>query len=253
MEPLKPTLKSFKDAVFGNDFPLALDQLTPIISGPLDSTGALSIAKVLPQIPLAHFTARGYQQRRIAILGGFSTQILTHLLRVTLLRYRIVTEFFETPFGLFENAIYGADPELTAFKPDLCYLCVGLDNLSWPQSHSIPDTAFETEIGRWSHLWEATFKLLQCPIVLNTFEEPMHRVLGNFEAKHPQSHTFRIRSLNLAIAQSAPHYVHLNDVNFLAAIHGRTRWRDETLYDLYKMPIAEPCWLAFTHSAASVI
>lgn len=185
-----------------------------------------------------------FLEKKIAILPGYSTQFLSKLLRVSLYEKKIFTEVLELEYGVYERALLSKDARLSSFAPDLAYFCVGTENIVYATP--------EEEAERWGQLWNEAHRFLQCTVVMNTFEEPMERVYGNFEAKYSKSKTAFIKELNSRLVEKAPSWVHFHDVNFLASYHGRKNWRDEKVYDLYKLPCSYGQLGAYSDSLAGV-
>ena len=236
---------SIKDLMNSAEFSRVILKIKTVTEGQKDPDFLLKYAKYLKQIPDDNFKKEGFLVKRIAILGGYATQFLASFIQLLLFRKNIFVVTSESDYGLYEQTIAFAGPDLIKFKPDICYFCVGTDNVDFRN--------LDAEIQRWLGLWSATRKYLNCEIVQNTFEEPANRVFGNLEFKLPLSPTYFIRKLNFELAEKAPEYVHFNDINFLAGYFGRKNWRDDKLFDVAKVPVSYDHLLNYAENTASVI
>ena len=240
-------MKELRELIAQTKYPEAIQKLTALLNRPLQSVDDLmGISKALERIPSEQFKAQGFQIRRLAILGGYTTHFIARLIQVELLRQKVFVETYESKFGLYEQVIYSKDSELVAFRPDVVFFCVGTENLDF-------GNGIDAEVRRWFEVCKSAHQLLGCEIILNTFEEPTHRTYANHELKRADSPGRFVKNLNLRLGESAPFYVHLNDVDFLSSRYGRQNWRDESLYDLSKMPVSFDLLPAYAESVSSVI
>lgn len=234
-----------KQLIEDQDFESALNNLVAVVGTQTDPDDLLYYSTLAEKIPLTAYRARGVLHKKIAILGGYSTQMISQLLRVELLKVGIIPTLFEAGYGTLESTVYSKDPELKAFAPDLCFFCVGVEHLG---SGSV-----EEEANRWAALWKETREFLGCEIIQNTFEEPRHLPYGNFELKAQASRLRFVRELNLKLGVLAPSYVHFNDIDRLASFVGRKAWRDDRLYDMAKFPVSHSHLVTYVKNAAAVI
>ena len=227
------------------DFESALSQLVTVVRREEDPDDLLYYSTLAEKIPVEAYVARGLLHKKIAVLGGYSTQMISGLLRVELLKRGIYPTLFEGEYGTLESLIYSRDPALKNFGPDLTFFCVGGEHLG--------TGTIDEEIARWMTLWRETRDFLGGEIIQNTFEEPRHLPFGNFELKAEASRLRFVRELNLRLGVEAPAYVHFNDVDRLASFVGRRAWRDERLYDMAKFPVAHAYLPMYVRNVATVI
>jgi FkbH-like protein len=205
----------------------------------------LMLARSLSKISIETFTDAGFLIKKIAVLSGYTFQVIQPWLQLHLLKRGIFAQLWVSQYGLYEEAILSQDPELQLFAPDLCYFYVGRDHLH----HEMP----ETEIERWLSLWKRAHHLLNCEIITNDFELQDAGAFGNYEVKYAKSTTNYILDVNRALALQAPPYVHFNGVSAMARFHGTKVWRDDRLYDISKIPVAEPFWTVYADNLAAVV
>ena len=71
-----------------------------------------------------------FAEKRIAILGGETTQNIKLVLELFLLNYGIRPEFYESEFNQYYEDGMFPKPELEAFGPDLIYVCTCVRNIT---------------------------------------------------------------------------------------------------------------------------
>lgn len=175
-------------------------------------------------------TQVGFLKKRFVILPGYSTQFLTKLFELSLLREKISASTFELEYGVFETAVRSKDARIKNFSPELCYFCVGTENFQFRKA--------KEEAARWLELCKLAHEWLGSSILINTFTEPVLRTNGSFDFKSDSSELNFVRDVNSILRREAPSYVHFFDIASLASFHGIKNWHDEKMYDLYKLPCA---------------
>jgi FkbH-like protein len=224
-------MTEIKKLILASKFKEALDLLDLELKNPYkksDHNFLLNHGQLLKKIPSVIFKERGLLTKKIAVLGGYTTEFLTPALRVNLYLRGIHAEVFEGEYGTLESSIRSRNSELFEFNPDLVYFCVGTQHVNFSN--------FESEVIRWQTLWMELRNLIPAQIIMNLFVEPIKRPFGHFELK-VKSDTQFIRNLNAALTKVAPNYVHFCDMNYVSAYHGKSRWFDYKLYDLVKVPV----------------
>lgn len=220
-----------------------LSELQARLSSAADVDEELAVGAELRGLPAAAFErcVRG----RLAVLTGYTSKWLVELVFAHALARGVHLETRETLYGLYEQALFARDPELVAFRPNVVYFCVGAEHLVLE--------SVAAEVERWRRAWEAARALFDCDVILNTFVEPAPRVYGNAELKIDGSRGRQIAELNLALADAAPSYVHLHDVNALALEHGRATMFDQKWFTLAKLPASMRCLPEYARSLAALL
>ena len=97
-------------------------------------------------------------KKRIAVLGGSTTNHIVSALELFLLNFGIEPEFYQSEYNQFyEDAVFG-DPELDSFDPDIIYIHTTSRNLTMlPES---PAESRERVQQRLNDLDEANRKEL---------------------------------------------------------------------------------------------
>ena len=220
------------------------DEVQGVLHGtwPTETDALLAVHAAFRRLPadqLSHLAPA-----RIAILGGYTTKFVTPLVQLFLARAGVLATMWEGDYGLAEQISH--DPAaLAAFNPDVVFLCVGTEHLDLANPSG--------EATRWKNIWRRLHESLSCDIVQNTFEPSAPRLYGSFDVRDPQSPVSIVRRINAAMIEDAPAYVHFNDVDGRAAHRGRAQWRDQTLYDMTKLPCAFDALPAYARSVSAVI
>lgn len=215
------------------------------LRGHHDSDLYQECASLLDQISVEERVLSGLVEKRVAFLGGYNTSLLTPLVRTSLFTKGIFIDAFESDYGALETLIHSGDSVLKEFCPDVICFCVGTEHLDFLDLHG--------ECARWIDLWSRAHVQFGADVVQNTFEEPLTRVFGNLEIKMRLSRTRYVRELNLQLADASPPYVHFHDIDALAALVGRSAFRDEKYYDLAKVPVSDRFLMEYAESLSSVI
>lgn len=189
--------------------------------------------------------------KKIAVLGGVTTNEIVSILELFLLNYGIEPSFYESEYnqyyqeGMFDNS------KLLAFAPDIIYVCTSWHNIElFPKVSDSMETASKLaleEFGRFKGLWESLRNRYGCEIIQNNFELPGYRLLGNQDAYHPGGKVRYVNCLNSLFAEYAgdKSYFHLLDLQYLQADFGIAKWSDPSYYHMYKYPCtieAIPNW-----------
>lgn len=198
-------------------------------------------------------------QKRIAILGGSTTNEVADQLGLFLLQYGIQAEFYQSEYGQYwQDAMFGT-PELDAFAPDIIYI-----HTSWRNIAAFPTTAdpvqridemLEAEFARFAQMWQALEEKFHCPIIQNNFDRPNYRLLGNRDIWDPHGRTNFISRLNgrLYAYACAHENFYLNDIDYLSADYGLTAWGDAFYWHMYKYAMCLDAIPALANSVANIV
>lgn len=228
----------------------------PLLRPPVDGKLVLRKKKSILRALRAEQTPR--LPKRIAILGGSTTQELASLLELFLLDGGIEPELYQSPYGLFyEDALFGE--ELAAFSPELVWIHTSARNLGgFPAMTDSPaaveqrlDAAFE----RFKTVWERLRERFNCPVIQNNFDLPCARPLGNRDGWDYRGRTRYVRRLNerfAAYADSRTDF-YLNDLCWLSASFGLRQWSNPVYWNLYKYCCCPEAMPELARSAAAII
>ena len=184
-----------------------------------------------------------FLSKKIAILGGSTTNEVKNILDLFLLNEGIQAEFYESEYNKFyEDIMFGT--ELREFNPDIIYIHTTYRNLI-----HLPDIAdskeavtekLEEEFNYYQSLWDKIDADFNCTIIQNNFEFPRNRSLGNLDAVKHFGVTNFINRLNLKFAEYAQSNSQLliNDINYLSSWIGLEKWHDLSMWYSYKYAVS---------------
>lgn len=200
-----------------------------------------------------------FLDKKIAILGGCTTQDIKLMLELFLLNHGIRAEFYESEYNRYYEDGMFLNPELERFKPDIIYICTCNRNITdYP---ALCDEASEVEAKinaveeKFRGLWDHIFEAYRCPIIQNNFEYPFFRLLGNKDASDQHGRVNFITTLNsrfYGYAQTHDNF-YICDINYLSASYGLERWSDPYYWHMYKYATAVPAIPYLSFNIANII
>ena len=138
--------------------------------------------------------------KKIAILGGSTTNEVADQLGLFLLQYGIEAEFYQSEYAQYwQDAIFGT-PELDEFHPDIIYI-----HTSWRNLTALPTTAdseadidamLDEQYAHFETMWQALEQKFACPVIQNNFDRPNYRLMGNRDIWDPHGRSNFISRLN---------------------------------------------------------
>lgn len=194
---------------------------------------------------LAHLKRTGLTPIKIAVLGSSTTSQLPPLLNLHLFKEGFDAEIYESGFGLYQQEILDPRSKLYRFKPTVVLLFVNYRDIQ--HGHA------EKEAARWVDLCKTVQERAGCVVILNNFDAPVERPLGNLEAGREDGRLSRIRKLNAALAESLPSGVFLLDQEHLSAVVGKERWHDARYWFEAKSAIAPETLPRYASEAAALV
>ena len=200
----------------------------------------------------------GLINKKVAILSGSTIGEIKNMLELFLLNEGIKPEFYIGGYGLFYENLVFDDGSLAAFKPDFLYIHTSRKNLQQlpVPSDSEADVAAKLD-AEWAR-FEAAFvaaKKFGCPVIVNSFDPPTHRLMGNRDAVDARGSVHFINEMNARIAT----YVakndgfYLNDLAYLAARFGLDNWFSESEWYLYKYAVSMQYIPELCHNISLII
>ena len=193
--------------------------------------------------------------KKIAILGGSTTNEVADQLGLFLLQYGIEAEFYQSEYGQYwQDAMFGS-PELDGFAPDLIYIHTNWRNITaFPTTANTPAEAaamLDAEFQRFETMWNALEAKFHCPIIQNNLDRPNYRLMGNRDIWDPRGRSNFISRLNQKFYDYAAAHEHfyINDLDYLSADYGLTAWGDAFFWHMYKYAM---CLDAIPYVANSV-
>ena len=178
--------------------------------------------------------------KKIAVLGGSTTNEVVDQLELALLNHGIKADFYQSEYGKYWEDVMFDNPALDDFEPDFIYIHVNWRNITSFPTLSDTDEEIEnkaeSEFGRFVQLWEKIYEKYHCIIIQNNFERPDHRLLGNRDIWDLHGKSNYIFGLNQQLYQYARSHssFFINDLNYIAQSVGLIEWSDPLYWNMYK-------------------
>ncbi len=197
--------------------------------------------------------------KRIAILGGSTTNDIRLMLELFLLDYGIAPEFYESEYNQYYEEAMFPGAELQEFAPDIIYLHTSYHNITaFPQLADTPEqieAMLQAEYGRYCGMWDALAQRFGCIVIQNNFEYPHYRLLGNMDASDRHGKVNFVTRLNCLFYDYAGTHenFYIHDINYLSAVYGLDRWADSFSWHMYKYCCNVSAIPEFAFSLAKII
>lgn len=224
---------------------------------PFDADFILKKKKSLKKILLENSSK--YIEKKIAILGGQTTQNIKLMLELFLLNYGIKPIFYESEYNQYYEDGFFPNEELEAFTPDIIYVCTCIRNINeFPVLSDDENTVEEKKkatISKFYGLWDAISQRYHCPIIQNNFEYPFFRLMGNKDASDYHGRVNFVTSLNLSFYEYAQDHdnFYICDVNYISASYGLEKWADPFYWHMYKYSVAVPAIPYLSFNVANIV
>ena len=191
--------------------------------------------------------------KKVAILGGSTTNDITRTIELFLLNYGIKPEFYESEYNQYYQDAMFPNPKLEQFGPDIIYVCTSNRNITrYPELTNSEEQINEmifTETKKYVGIWDRLYACYHCPIIQNNFEMPFYRLMGNKDVSDIHGAGNYITRLNLEFYNYAQKHedFFICDLNYISADYGLREWSDPFYWYMYKyaMNVAAIPYLAF--------
>lgn len=225
---------------------------------PFDSEMILKKKKSIKRELLADDSI-DFIDKKIAILGGQTTQNIKIMLELFLLNYGIKPSFYESEYNQYYEDGMFPNKELEEFDPDLIYICTCTRNITEFPVISDDKDAIQGKrlsvINKFKGLWNAISERYHCTIIQNNFEYPFFRLMGNKDASDYHGRVNFVTMLNCAFydyAQTHDNF-YICDVNYISASYGLDKWLDPYYWHMYKYAVAVPAIPYLSFNVANII
>ena len=179
--------------------------------------------------------------KKIAVLGGSTTNDIVKSLEVFLLDNGIEPEFYQSEYNRFWQDAMFENPELREFAPDIIYIHTSYRNIaSQLPGPSLDedgvDALFKSVFEHYRKMWEQLKAVYKCPVIQNNFELPPYRLMGNRDCYDKAGAVSFISRLNAEFANyaSSGNGFYINDINYVSASVGLDKWHDEKAWCMFK-------------------
>lgn len=181
-----------------------------------------------------------FLEKKIAILGGSTTDSIKHMLELFLLNYGIRPSFYESEYNrYYEDAMF-PNAVLEDFAPDIIYIHTSNRNVTaYPQitdSSEHIENMIRLEIEKYTGIWDRLAEVYHCPIIQNNFEMPLYRLMGNKDASDIHGAVNFLSRLNMKFYEYAQthDYFYICDINYISADYGLKTWSEPFYWYMYK-------------------
>jgi len=176
-------------------------------------------------------------EKKIAILGSYSTQFLTDAIKLYLYSMGISPKFYEAEYDSIASDILDQNSDLYQFQPDILIILTHYKDIKTFPSMFCDDKEInnwdQSYLNYYNNLWKTASKL-NCQILQSNFVIPVHRSIGNQELLYPFSITSSLMRLNQSLSVHKPANVTLIDMDYLASCFGKWEWFDDVNYFMSK-------------------
>lgn len=186
----------------------------------------------------------GYIEKKVAILGGSTTDLIRKMIELFLLNQGIQPLFYESEYNQFyQDAVFDYE-KLIHFGPDIIYIHTTNRNIvNYPQMKDSPERIqdlLQQELKRFEEVWESLRKNITCPIIQNNMEMPYYRLMGNREASDIHGKVNFLSRMNMGFYDYAQRHdnFYICDINYISADYGLANWSDPSSYYLYKYALS---------------
>ncbi len=198
-------------------------------------------------------------KKRVAILGGSTTNDIKLCMELFLLNQGIEPEFYESGYNQYYQEAMFPSEELRAFHPDIIYIHTTNRNItSYPlltYGADVVKRMIETEVDKFRGMWDNLTEIFHCPIIQNNFEMPAYRLLGNKDASDIHGRHNFFHELNSRFYEYAQKHegFYICDLEYIAADYGLSRWHDLHNWYLYKYAMALHAIPGLAFNVANII
>ena len=198
-------------------------------------------------------------EKRVAVLGGSTTNEIVDQLELFLLNYGIKPTFYQSEYAQYwQDAVFGNE-ELDSFQPDIVFIHTNWRNITaFPTTASTVEEAnqlLDDQFAHFSVMWDKIAERYACPVIQNNFERPAWRLLGNSDISDYRGKTNFISRLNQKLYDYAQGHkgFYVNDIDYLAANYGLEKWSNPLYWHMYKYSLCLDAIPSLAKSVADII
>ena len=203
--------------------------------------------------------SKNFVKKKVAILGGQTTNDIKLVLELFLLNQGIAPEFYESEFNQYYEDGMFPNSELKKFQPDVIYLCTCNRNIchypDFADDAEQVEQKLAMEANKFIGLWDHLFDEYRCPIIQNNFEYPFFRLMGNMDASDIHGRVNFVTRLNQKFYEYAQEHInfHICDVNYISSSYGLEKWAAPYYWHMYKYSMAVPAIPYLSFNVANII
>lgn len=224
---------------------------------PFDSEYIIKKRKSIRRTLLADGSTR--LKKKIAVLGGSTTNDIVVYLDLFLLNHGIEAEFYQSEYGQYwQDAMFPGE-ELISFAPDIVFIHTTNRNImNYPDVSDTRDRVQEKldgEYAKFEQMWNKITETFHCPIIQNNFEMPFYRIMGNKDCSDYRGRSNFVTRLNEKFYEFADKTegFYINDINFISASYGLKAWSDPSYWNMYKYAMCVEAIPEFSFNLSNII
>ena len=201
--------------LYGKNVPELIKMANRLIKSPKDYSVALK--------------SENAEALKLAVLGSFSIQHLTKLLRLFLDNEGINADIYEGEYDGINMDVLDSSSPLFQFAPRFVVLLMRHNDFRWETEEDLKNAEEYTD-NLIKHLSEIN----GVTVFISNIAVPPERPWGSLEADYTHTRSSLIRRFNLSLAKNRPGNVRIIDFEFLSSLKGKESWFDQTSYFLSK-------------------
>ncbi len=224
---------------------------------PFDSAFIMKKRKSIKRTLLSDGTKR--LKKKIAVLGGSTTNDIVSIMELFLLDAGIEPEFYQSEYAQYwQDAMFPSE-ELAGFAPDIVFIHTTNRNITeFPQMTDSPEAVnamLDKEFDRYKQMWQALSSRFSCPIIQNNFEMPLFRLMGNKDCSDYRGRENFINRLNTRFYEYSANNgsLYINDINYISASYGLKEWSNPLFWNMYKYALCFEAIPEFAFNTANII
>ena len=197
--------------------------------------------------------------KRIAILGGSTTDEIKDMMELFLLNNGIEPLFYQSDFNKYWEDVMFDNAELKEFGPDIIFIHTSMRNISYKVDMSLSteqiDDLLNAEYQRFEIMWNKISETYGCVIIQNNFDYNFFRLLGNKDIYDLHGMNNFLAKLNekfYSFAQKNENFF-INDLNWMQSYFGINIFSDPKYWYLYKYIVAVPLIPYFAFNVVNII
>jgi len=203
-------------------------------------------AKLLAKLRATGEALPAARRTKLALLGGFTTQLMRPLLELACFRDGIDVEIYEAEYGLYRQEVLDRSSGLHRFRPDVVVIATHWRDAQLPPLVDDADETVECLATSFAALWEICTQELHAQVIQHNFDIPAHESYGQLSRALPGGRARLLSRLNLELLARAGSGVSILDFDGVASAFGKDRWSDAHLWYLARQhpaPDALPLWV----------
>lgn len=224
---------------------------------PFDSAYIMKKRRSIKRTLLSDGSSR--LKKRIAVLGGSTTNDIVSIMELFLLDMGIEPTFYQSEYAQYwQDAMFPGE-ELQSFKPDIVFVHTTNRNITeFPKVTDKPedvDELINKEFERYKLMWNALSERFKCPIIQNNFEMPFYRLMGNKDCSDYRGKENFISRMNMKFydyCNSIDNF-YINDINYISASYGLKEWSNPLYWNMYKYALCFEAIPEMAFNTANII